>query len=65
MASVSVGATAAQSSDGFANWTADVPLAARDVRLMVVNPEGRHFTTTATLGTGRRKLGRMTPPMAL
>lgn len=28
----------------------DVPLAARDVRLLVVNPEGRHFATTATLG---------------
>ncbi len=28
----------------------DVPLAASDVRLLVVNPEGRHFATTATLG---------------
>ncbi|MDG2221327.1 MAG: molybdopterin-binding protein [Rubripirellula sp.] len=28
----------------------DVPLAARDVRMLIVNPEGRHFTTTATLG---------------
>lgn len=28
----------------------EVPLAASDVRMMVVNPDGRHFTTTATLG---------------
>ncbi|MEM8670788.1 MAG: molybdopterin-binding protein [Planctomycetota bacterium] len=28
----------------------DVPLPASDVRLLIVNPEGRHFATTITLG---------------